>query len=387
MTVVDWLIVAFTVMLALQGYARGFIVGALSLAGFALGAVLGTHLGLLVLPAGSRSPYAPLFGLAGALLAGGVLATGFEGIGRAARGALRLPGLRLVDRVAGALLTGCVGLGIAWIIGAVVLGASGSLSLRNDIQRSSILRELNLLLPPSGPILGALERIDPFPSVTGPPADVAPPTGEIRVSAGVRAAGASVVRILGTACGLGLEGSGWVAAPNLVVTNAHVVAGEDDTSVQIGGVGPSLPAALVRFDPRNDIAILSVPGLDEPALALASDPRAGTAGAVLGYPEDGPYDVEAGRLGSTAPTSTENAYGVGPVVRDIASLRGRVRPGNSGGPLVDADGHVLGTVFAAVTNGPPGQPGGFAVPDSVVAGELAAVRGRTATVPSGQCAG
>jgi S1-C subfamily serine protease len=386
MTVVDWLIVAFTALLALQGYARGFIVGALSLVGFAVGALLGTRLGLLILPDGSHSTYAPLFGLAAALLVGGVLATGFEGIGRAARGVLRVPGLRLADRLAGALLTACIGLGIAWIVGAVVLTAAGPSQLRHDIERSKILHGLNELLPPSGPILGAISRFDPLPAVTGPAADVAAPDPRIIMTAGVGRASASVLRVIGTACGLGIEGSGWVAAPGLVVTNAHVVAGETDTTVQIGGFGGGLAAVPVVFDAHNDIAVLFVRGLDVAPLRLAARAAAGTSAAILGYPEDGPFDAQPGRLGTSGVTATEDAYGNGPVLRDIASLRGLVRPGNSGGPMVDAGGQVVATVFAAITDAPRGQPGGFAVPDSVVEHELAAARGRRDAVSSGQCA-
>ena len=143
MTTVDWLIVGLTVLLASYGFLRGFIVGALSLAGFAIGAFLGGRFGPLLLPSGPHSPYAPLFGLIGALLAGGVLASGLEGVGIRARSILRVPGLRTVDGLLGAGLTACVGLGVAWIVGAVAVQSSGSTQLRADIQRSAILRELN----------------------------------------------------------------------------------------------------------------------------------------------------------------------------------------------------------------------------------------------------
>jgi hypothetical protein len=244
-TDVDWLIVAFTVLLALYGYAQGFIVGALSLVGFGVGAFLGSHLGPLVLPGGSHSEYAPLFGLLGALLAGAVLASGLQGLGARARAFLRLPGLRLVDGIFGALLTASVALGIAWVVGAVALQSANSPVLRTDIQRSAILQELNQLLPPSGAFLHALARIDPLPSVSGPEADVPAPTRGILAKRGVRDAGQSVVKVLGTACGLGIEGSGWVAAPGIVVTNAHVVAGETDTTVQVGGNPPGLDAEVI----------------------------------------------------------------------------------------------------------------------------------------------
>src|ERR1700759_3036417 len=256
----DWVIVAFAVLLAFYGYVQGFIVGAVALVGFAVGAFLGTRLAPLLLSQGDRSPYAPLFGLLGALLAGGVFASGLEGLGARVRSALRIPGLRTVDGLLGAALTACVGLGIAWIVGAVAVNASASRPLRTDIQNSTILRALDEILPPSGPILNELARFDPLPSVRGPAPNVAAPNARILATAGVRAARHSVVRVFGTACGLGVEGSGWVVAPGLVVTNAHVVAGESDTQIQIDGVGTGHAARVLVFDPRNDIAILRVPG-------------------------------------------------------------------------------------------------------------------------------
>jgi S1-C subfamily serine protease len=383
-SVLDWVIVGFTVLLAFYGYLQGFIVGALSLLGFAVGAFIGTRLAPLLLNQGARSPYAPLFGLLGALLAGGVFASGLEGVGARVRSALRIRGLKTIDGLLGAALTACVGLGIAWIVGAVALDSSSSQPLRADIQGSTILRDLDQLLPPSGPILNALARFDPLPTVRGPAADVAPPTRRILDSPAVRAARPSVVRVFGTACGLGIEGSGWIAAPGLVITNAHVVAGETDTEVQIGGVGPGLPAKAVDFDVRDDIAVLRVPGLSLPALSLASDPDPGTAAAILGYPLDGPFDAEPGRLGQTETVSTQNAYGQGNVLRSIAALRGRVRPGNSGGPMVDGQGQVVATVFAALTG--TSRPGGFALPNTLVRAQLATAKSRLGTVGTGRCA-
>jgi S1-C subfamily serine protease len=384
-TQLDWIIVAFAAILAGFGFRRGFIVGALSFGGFALGAFLGTRLGPLLLPRGSSSPYAPAFGLFGALLAGGILASGLEGLGFKLRRALFLPGLGLLDGLLGAALSAALGLGIVWILAAVAAQAPGQNQLRADIQRSAVLRELNKLLPPTGSILNALARLDPLPEVTGPSPDVAAPAPRIAHEPGVRAASHSVVRVLGSACGLAIEGSGWVARPGIVVTNAHVVAGEQDTTVELGGHSPGLPARPIAFDPRNDIAVLRVPDIGVPALSLVSEPASGTGGAILGYPENGPFNVQPGRIGRTQTVLTQDAYGSGPVSRLLTPLRGLVRPGNSGGPLVDGAGHVLTTVFAGTVGG--GQHGGYGVANATVAHALvtADAAGPGVQVSTGPC--
>ena len=382
-TAVDWTIVAFVLLLAAYGYMQGFIVGALSLVGFAGGAILGTRLGPELLSGGAESPYAPLFGLAGALLAGVVLATGLESIGSGLRS--RMGGGRrfgAVDGLMGATLTACVGLGIAWIAGAVALQTPGARKLRADIQRSVVLRELNAVLPPSGPVLNALARFDPSPKVDARAPEVGPPRGAILRDPDVRAARSSVVRVLGTACGLGLQGSGWVAAPGVVVTNAHVIAGERDTVVQVGLDGPKLDATPVAFDPPNDLAVLRVDGLDAPVLPIAARVPRGRPAAILGYPENGPYDARAGRVGESQTVLAQDAYGRGPIRREITSLRGFVRSGNSGGPMVDGEGRVLTTIFAT-TRGER-RRGGFGVPNEVV---RRALNGASGPVSTESCAG
>lgn len=364
----DWLIVAFAALLAGFGFRRGFIVGVLSFAGFALGAFLGTRLGPLLLPRGSDSPYAPAFGLIGALLAGAILATGFEGVGfRLLRRTVLVPGAGLLDGLLGAALGAALGLGIVWIAAAVLAQTPGVGQLRADIQRSLVLSELNRVLPPSGPVLNALSRLDPLPQLAGPSPDVAAPLPRIGRAPGVRAASRGVVRVLGSACGLAIEGSGWVARGDEIVTNAHVVAGEQDTTVEVGGRPPVLAAETIAFDPRDDIALLRVRELGGrvPPLRLASEPASGTPGAILGYPENGPYDVQPGRIGRTQTVLTDDAYGHGPVSRLLTPLRGLVRPGNSGGPLVDSGGAVLTTVFAGTVGGHPA--GGYGVANATVA--------------------
>jgi S1-C subfamily serine protease len=367
-TGLDWIIVLFAAILAAFGFRRGFIVGVLSFGGFALGAFLGTRLAPLLLSQGSSSPYAPAFGLFGALLAGAILASGMEGLGFRVRRALVLPGTGLLDGLLGAVLGAALALGVVWIVAAVVAQTPSQTQLRADIQRSAILRELNGLLPPSGPILNALSRLDPLPSVAGPSPNVSPPPPRIARAPGVRTAAHSVVRVLGTACGLAIEGSGWAAAPDLVVTNAHVVAGEQDTTVEVGGDSPALPAHPVVFDPRDDVAVLSVPALGLPALRLAREPASGTPGAILGYPENGPFGATSGRIGHTQTVLTDDAYGRGPIDRLLTPLRGLVRPGNSGGPIVDPGGSVLATIFAGTVGS--GPHGGYGVANATVAREL-----------------
>ena len=369
MSTLDWIIIAFAAILASFGFQRGFIVGVLSFGGFAAGAVLGTRLGPLILPKGSASPYAPAFGLIGAVVAGAILASGLEGVGFRLRRTLIIPGMGLLDGLLGAALGAALGLGVVWIAAAVLAQSPGDDSLRNDIQGSAILRELNLLLPPSGPILNALARLDPIPSISGPSPDVGSPEPRIAHAAGVRAASASVVRVIGTACGLAIEGSGWVVEPGVVVTNAHVVAGEQDTTVEVAGAAPGLAAQPIAFDPTVDLAMLAVPGLSEPALHLAHDPSSGASGAILGYPENGPFDVQPGRIGRTQDVITQDAYGRGPVTRLLTPLRGLVRPGNSGGPLVDGGGDVLTTIFAGTVGG--GPAGGYGVANQTVETVLA----------------
>ena len=366
--------------MALQGSRSGFILGALSLVGFLAGAFIGTRIGPLLLPEGSASPYAPLFGVFGAVLAGSVLAGGLEGVGVMVRRRLVLPGLGPVDSTLGALLSAMIALGIAWLAGAVILQLpQASSNLRRAVQRSAILRGLNDVLPPSGAILHALARFDPFPSIAGPEANVPAPTSKIARDPDVKRAADGVVKVLGTACGLGVEGSGWIARPGVVVTNAHVVAGEGDTVVRLRGTGPELRAHAIAFDPTNDIAVLRVDGLGGRALPIAGHARAGDPAAVLGFPHDGPYTVTPARIGDTRQVISQDAYGRGPVNRLMLSLRGRVQHGNSGGPLVDAGGRVAGTVFAASTG--TRRHGGYAVPDSIVQRILAGAHGGVDTGP------
>jgi S1-C subfamily serine protease len=377
-TVLDWAILAFTFALALWGYRQGLIVGALTLAGFGVGAFAGSRIGPLLLAEGSRSPYAPLCAALGALLVGALTAFTLESFALGLRErVVRRPLLHVADGAGGAALIASVALGLAWVFGAVLLHAPSTAQLRADIQRSVILRSLNDVLPPTGPVLNALNRVDPAPTVLGPAAPVAAPDARIASDPQVLEAGDSVVRVLSTACGLGIEGSGWAVEPEVVVTNAHVISGADDTTVTTQD-GAELEATPIYYEPRQDLALLRV-GSSLPTLPVSSERESGEDGAVLGYPENGPYSLSPARIGETRVTISEDSYGNGPIERTIVAMSGIVRSGNSGGPLVDPRGRVVGTVFAATTSGPRG---GFAIPAEQV---RAALRQTAVEVDTGPC--
>ena len=364
MTPLDWGILVFTLAMGVWGYAQGLIVGALSLGGFVAGAFLGSRLAPLLLNEGSQSPFAPAVALLGALLLGGMIASGLEVLGFHLRGRMD-DRLGVLDGLGGSVLVACLGLGFVWIIGAVALQTPGARELRKPIQRSAVLQQLNEILPPSGPLLNALARFDPFPRIAGPDPGVRAPDAAIARDPQVRAARGSVVRVLGTACGLGVQGSGWVAGNGIIVTNAHVVAGQDDTTVQVGGEGNRHDADAIWFDSKNDLAILRAPGTSGArALGLNAGAPAGTSGAVLGFPENGSFGVEPARLGRTRTVISQDAYNRGPVQRRITAVRGDVRSGNSGGPMVDGSGRVVTTIFAATLRS--GSGSGFGVPDTLV---------------------
>jgi len=381
-TPLDFIIIAFAAFFALVGFARGFVIGALSLAGFVAGAYLGTRFGPQLLSEGNASPFAPLFGLLGALIGGTLLSAGAEGIAGAMRAAMVSPGLRAIDGFLGSVLAIALALGIAWLLSVIVLQTPGIRDYRRTIQKSAILQELNEVLP-SDQVLKALARFDPFPSVTGPGANVEPPTSAVARDPDVQRAGDSVVQILGNSCGLGVSGSGWVASPGIVVTNAHVVAGQDpgDTVVRRRDRGERFSATAIAFDSKNDIAVLRVSELPSPALEFAREVKVTEPGAVLGYPLSGPFDIRPARIGATRSTLTQDAYGRRLVRRKIVAFRGDVEPGNSGGPIVDVAGRVAATVFAKATGG--GPAGGFAVPNDIVRDVLS---GAGDPVGTGPCA-
>jgi S1-C subfamily serine protease len=382
MTTIDWAIVALVVILIPIGYRQGLLVAGLGLGGFAAGAVLGARLAPLLLADGSASPYAPAVALLGGLLLGGGVAFIAEGV--AVTLSRRLPPpLSSIDSIGGAVAFAALGLALAWVAGALALNAPALRGIRGDVQRSVILGAVNDVLPPSGPILNVLNRIAPEPPVvSGPTAEVPPPNAGVVDDPDVVAAGQSVTRVEGTACGLNVSGSGWVGGPGLVVTNAHVIAGQDDTSV-VTREGAELAAAAAVYRPRDDIAVLRVPGLDEAPLPLAANPEPGTPGAVLGFPGAGEFHAAPARLGTTATVRSQNSYGRGSIEREMTSFRGEIESGNSGGPLLGGRGRVLTTVFAAAVDS--NRPQGLGVPNAVVRDALAKAARRGREVDTGAC--
>jgi S1-C subfamily serine protease len=353
-TRVDWIALAIVALSALSGLKRGLIATALSLGGLALGAVIGARIAPHVLHGGSSSPYTPLAALAGAAVGAVVFQTVASMAGSMARGGLSaIPPLRALDTLGGLAAGAVLGLGVVWVLGAVALQVPGQTKFRTEVQQSEVLQRLNEIAPPRT-ILRAFARVDPFPAIVGPAPPSLAPDPRVLSSAFVRQAHPSVVKITGVACGLGVEGSGWVARPHIVVTAAHVVAGAK------GIAANGHRATPLVVDRAQDIAVLRVPGLTAAPLAIV-DAHAGDAVAILGYPENGPFDARPGRVGSTADVIVNGR------LREVTVIRGTVRHGNSGGPVVNERGEVEATVFAARI----GSPAGYGIPAATVRRDLA----------------
>ncbi len=383
MTLIDWSIIFFVIALAVWGFNQGAVIGVSSMLGFLGGTWIGTNVAGKLLEHGNESPYTPLFALAAALVVGGIIAEITLALGFKVRVLFTSRAARRVDGAVGAVLLASFALGIVWVAAAAIAQSHASEKLRQSVRQSAVVRNLNAVLPPTGGLLDALARIDPVPQINGPAPNVPAPDSAIARDPDVQAAAQSTVRVLGTACGYGVEGSGWVAGNGIVVTNAHVVAGENDTTVQLLGQGPTVRAEAIWFDPKNDIAILSAPGLLARPLQLITHSEKGTSAAIIGYPQNGPLDIEPARLGATSTVISENIYGSGPVTRRMTTFRGFVRHGNSGGPIVDADGHVRSTVFASKSDSDNKR--GYGVPGEQIEEALQSAD-PTRPVSTGGCA-
>ena len=374
----DWIAIAIVLVSATGGLRRGLVLSALSLLGLAAGAYLGSRLGPHVLHGGSSSTWTPVAGLVGAILGAVLLQFGAMLAGSFLRGGLRPAPLRLIDSAGGLLLGAAIGLAIVWVGASAALLSPGRTAIRREVERSEIVKQLDSALPPRT-LLNLLARIDPFPSIVGPRAPSLPPSRGVLRDRSIRAATTRIVKVLGTACGVGVEGSGWFAGRDLVVTAAHVVAGESDTIVRVPGRPYPAPADVVLLDVHNDVAVLRVAGVDAVPLPLA-DPQPNAPVAILGYPLDGGLTATPARIGLTATVLTQDALGHGPVARSITAVRGQVEHGDSGGPAIDRAGRVESSIFAARL----GSDSGYGVPPSIIRDDLAHAAAHR--VSTGACA-
>jgi len=377
----DLFIALFVLFLVWRGARTGFLAGALSLVGVILGATLGSRLVSTLLGGGGDLIFGSIVTLA-SIMAFAVLG---DVLARAVSGYLSekitTPTSETLDRAGGAILGAALSLTLVWVAATFALGSPILSPLHPAMQESRVLGVLNEEMP-SRLLAQAVSRLDPIPRFHGPEADVADPDLEIAKDPEVLAATSRVVRVSGVACGYGVEGTGWVAAPNLVVTNAHVVAGEVTTQVQPEGTGVPLLARVVVFNEKNDIAVLRVSDLRLPPLPFA-EPQSNEPVAILGFPENGPFDIRAGRVGDTQRVISNDAYNRGPVERTVTSFRGFVRPGNSGGPAVNGEGAVVATVFASRVDS---DNAGYGVPSSLVKQLVDLAQDRQSPVSTRGCA-
>lgn len=373
---IDLAVLALTAAMAWWGFRQGLTVRTFALAGFGVGAILGSRFAPLVLDGGLRSSFAPVLALPAALVLGGLLAALLERV--AFRNRRRLDNLGSSDGALGAAFAGLLGLAAAWLLGAAVAQVG---ALRDPVESSAILGSLTGVLPPPGPVLAPPpEPIGRFPTFKGPKPRVPSPNPVIARDPEVRAAARSVVKIVGTGgCGAAGTGSGWVARDGLVVTNAHVVAGTNARSVQLRGTGLLHPAEVVHFNREHDIALLETRGIGGVApLVLARDPRAGTSAAILGFP-GGRREIRPARLGNSDAPIGRLVGETRPIPGPVTSFAGRAQPGNSGGPIVDTRGRVLTTVFAKRLE----SFAGYGVPNPLVRRALRRVSSRP--VDTGPC--
>jgi len=392
MSFIDVILLLLLILFAFSGYRQGFVVGILSFIGFFGGALIGLQVG----PALARLVNSDslklvvslitIFGLA--VL--GQAAAGWAG-GRLRRG-IRSKNGQIADDIGGALVSIVAVAAVAWLV-AVPLGKASEPWLSRAVRNSTVIRAIDSLMPVQADKLteALRETVDTngFPEVFG---DLVPtqvrevpePDPRLRGSQVVARSENSVVKVLGTApsCSRRIEGSGFVYAPEHVMTNAHVVAGTKTVRVEIKK--NSYAAKVVVYDARLDLAVLHVPGLPAPVMPFAGTPAPSGADAiVLGFPLDGPYDAQSARVRDVGDITGPDIYESGNVTREVYTIRALVRSGNSGGPLVNADGRVLGVIFAAAADN---QYVGYAV--TAEQAEQVATTGRSATtgVATGACA-
>ncbi|MBD0293387.1 MAG: MarP family serine protease [Jiangellaceae bacterium] len=390
LNLVDWLVVVLALVVAYTGWVHGFVVGLLSFVGFVGGAVGGLLLAPVLLgslePGLGVSVLAVLIVLASASIGQGILAW----TGGWVRSKFSSRPARRFDALAGALLA-VAGLLIgAWAVG-LAISTSAIPHASAAVRESRILRAVDGVVPVSPErVRDAFEAAvaaGRFPEVVAPwvpepIVEVEAPTATLSRDPEIRAAAGSVVKVVGRAsCQRVIEGTGFVVGAERVVTNAHVVAGVSEPVVAVPD-GEPLAARVALFDPLTDIAVLVVPGLDRPALAFREDARSGADAAVIGFPDNGPQRTEPVRVRAEHELQGRDIYDAEVVAREVISVRGEVRPGNSGGPLVADDGLVYGMVFAASLTDPTT---GYALAPSEVTPAVQAAAAATESVPTGPC--
>jgi S1-C subfamily serine protease len=358
--VLDLLIVLALFISVLGGYRRGFWLGLAQYTGALAGILIGARFApdivdqFGIVDSAGRQAVAILVIVVASAIGGTV---GFWLVGPIRRRLLKTPLLGALDSLAGAVLSAAVTLVVAWLL-ALTFARGPVPEVSRAIQQSTIIREVDESIPASPAFIDRVQQLlsgtllPPIFTGLEPelPSPVSPSNSSI--TDGVRAAAASTVRIEGLGCGGIATGSGFAVGNGLIVTNAHVVSGTARTRVSAPD-GQSAAATVVYFDPGRDLAILRAPDLRLTPL-VPGDARTGTEGAVIGYPGGGPLRISPAVLQSRINARGRDIFSRRLVERDIWTVSAQVRPGNSGGPVVDEQGRFLGTVFAAsVTN--PGQ--------------------------------
>jgi S1-C subfamily serine protease len=390
----DWLLVVLVLAYALSGYWQGFITGAFATIGLLTGGLFGIWLAPTVLRGASPSLGVSLGALFIVILCASLGQALMQYVGARVRDKITWRPARVLDALGGAVLSAFAVLLVAWALGVAISGTRIG-PITSLVRSSVVLAKVNNALPNAAPrALQAFNNVVGtgfFPRYLEPFAperiiNVAPGPKNLPGSPAVQATRTSVVKIRGAnSCGRGVEGSGFVYAPDRVMTNAHVVAGVHDPQVQIGG--ETELARVVHYDPELDIAILDVDTHSAPVLRFATGSSAAQEQdpvAIEGYPQDGPFDIQSGRVRAEQRLRSPDIYGSGTVLREVYSLRGLVRPGNSGGPIVTPGGQVAGVVFAASVTDPDT---GYALTADQVQDAARQGRSESAEVSTGACAG
>lgn len=390
MNVLDWCLVVLCVLYALSGYWQGFIAGAFATVGLVAGGVIGIWAAPQLLGSVTPSLLVSLGALFIVLVAASVGQGLFQYVGTRVRDRITWQPVRALDAVGGAALSVVAVLVVAWMLGVAVSGSSIP-GLSPVVRSSKVLGGVNSVMPKDAQTtLRSFDNVvgsSVFPRYLEPFAPeriarVAPPPARVLTDPDVHRAEQSVYKVRGNnRCGSGVEGSGFLYSPGRLMTNAHVVAGVRNPHVLVNGNPVS--AEVVYFNPDIDVAVLKVPELQGPYLHFDRGGRPREAGAVLGFPQDGPFDAEPARIRSEQRLRSPNIYGQGTVTRDVFALRSRIRPGNSGGPMVSRQGRVLGVVFAASVSD---KNTGYALSADQVAGPAAAGIDHGRPVSTGACA-